>query len=63
MGGIMNKIVLTADIIEFSDDFLRSEYQKFKVKFDTLNERTKEQTKEIRELNRIVKELEKELHK
>ena len=59
----MNKIVLTADIIEFSDDFCRNLINSLDYKVTNLNKRLDTKTCEIRELNRRVKELEKELHK
>lgn len=53
-----NKIILSADT-ELKDNELRGIVNKLWSKVETLNDRTKRQTIEIRELNKKIKELEK----
>jgi chaperonin cofactor prefoldin len=50
----MNEIILTAKA-EFKDNELREYVDKLWVKMETLNERTKRQTKDIQELRRMLK--------
>ena len=49
-----NKIILSADT-EFQDNELRKWISKLITKIDTLNERTKKHTREIKELNNKLK--------
>lgn len=53
-----NKIVLTAEA-EFIDDLARQLFMKLEQKVVTINERTKNHTRDIQMLNKRLKELEK----
>lgn len=53
-----NKIILTAEA-QLEDKFARVMIEKLITKVETLNDRTKNHTLEIRELNKKLKELEK----
>ena len=50
----MNKIILTAEA-NLHDEELREWVSKLSIKIDTLNERTKQHTLEIRELKKELK--------
>jgi len=52
----MNKIILEADC-EFKDKELRELFLKLETRFQTLNERTKRQTIQIRELEKKLNKL------
>jgi hypothetical protein len=47
-----NQIILTADIVEFADNFSRQMIEKLMVKIETINERTKEHTLRIKKLEK-----------
>ena len=53
-----NKIILEAET-ELKDNELREWVSKMQMQIETINERTKRQTRDIQEINRKIKELEK----
>jgi beta-lactamase class A len=55
-----NRITLTADLIEFSDNYCRELINTLLTKIETINERTKEHTLRIKKLE---KELTRFTHK
>ena len=55
----LNKIIIEGDT-NLIDGGAREWLKSFETKFDTLNERTKRQTKDIQELKRKIKELKNE---
>lgn len=59
----MNKIVLTADKVEFIDEFCRNLLFKLQTKMDTINDRTKAHTIDIRELKDKIRVLQNERKK
>jgi len=56
-----NKITLTADLIEFSDNYSREMIEKLLTKIETINERTKEHTMRIKKLEKENTELKKKM--
>jgi hypothetical protein len=50
----MNKIILTAET-EFNDELCRKLLLKLESKVDTINERTKQHTIQIKELEKVIK--------
>ena len=57
-----SKIILTAEA-ELQDELLRKEFIKLQTKIDTLNDRTKAHTLQIKELEKFVKGREYEINK